>query len=117
MPILTVTTRYLDQIRAGTKTSTIRTHCRVRTGDRVTFTNYRESVRTRCVHVRSARLDALTEADAQADGFATRAALLQALREHYSLASDAVVWIIAFTQLDSDQRACASAASGHPWPQ
>lgn len=109
MPSLPVTTRYLALIRAGRKTSTIRAWatCRVQPGASLTFTNYREHIRARCVRVDHVAVDALTDTDAQTDGFASRVELLAALHRHYA-ALPTHVWIVRFALLnDSDQSAFA----------
>lgn len=108
MPILTVKSRYLPLMQSGQKTTTIRLSCKVRPGDSLTFTDYRASVRTRCTSVAHVAIRDLTEGDAHADGFTTRADLLNALHAHYTLAPDARVWIIRFALNDSPHSLFAS---------
>lgn len=97
MPLVTTAGRYLALIRDGRKTSTIRMRCRVTSGQPITFTNYRDSVRTRCVSVEQRVVDTLTDTDAQADGFADLTELLHALRQHYpTLSQHDVVSVIRF---------------------
>lgn len=97
MPILTVKRRYLALIRSGEKTSTIRLTCKVQPGDVLTFTDYRDSVRTRCQSVERLRVQDLTDAHARADGFDTRVDLLAALHAHYpDLSPKAGVWVVRF---------------------
>lgn len=108
MPQLAIKSRYLAQIRAGTKTTTIRLACRVKPDDALTFTDYRSSARTRCLGVEQVAVSELTHDHALTDGFGSLPELLAALREHYDLAPTARVWVIRFAlEKDSDQSALA----------
>lgn len=74
--------KFLDDIRSGTKTQTIRLwkHRRMRAGQR----SYIPGVGPiRIIAVDCVNIDALTDADAVPDGFATAAALRKELRTIY----------------------------------
>lgn len=118
MPILSVPSEYLQWIREGRKTSTIRLAPPrgLAINGPLTFTDYRESVRVRVQTVRMIRLDALTDADARHDGFASVAELRRVLDRHYALAPDVVLCLIRFAVNDSPQSVRASDASGHGAP-
>lgn len=115
---ITVTRWYLELIRTGRKTSTIRPWSRdvckkLRRGARLTFTDYRSSVRTECTGARQATVGELTIEDATTDGFASLDELLRALQTHYpDLHADSRVCIVRFRVLNpSDQSAAATRAS------
>lgn len=99
--------RYLDLVRAGQKTTTIRYEpiCRARVGDAMTLIDYRSpAVRAHCSRVEERRVADLTDADARADGFVSLHALRVALRHHYpTLSPRSRVWIVHFT-LDAQRR-------------
>lgn len=111
--MLPVKTAYLSLIASGRKTSTIRAweQCRVKPGQRLTFTNYRTSVRVQVLTVSCVRVEQLTRDDAVSDGFASLRELIEALRSHYpTLRPDARVWVIRFELAnDSSQSARATA--------
>jgi len=115
---LIVSTDYLDLIRLGLKTASIRTWrtCRLRPGDPLTFNNYRTSSRGVCTSVTRKRVGDLDVRDAQRDGFDTVWELRCALRKHYpTLTASTRVWVIGFDLLppnDSAHSARAAAASG-----
>lgn len=75
--------QYFEAIRAGTKTTTIRfwRYAMVRAGREEAV---RGLGRLRIESVEEISFDGLTDADAQADGFADLAGLQRALGEHYS---------------------------------
>lgn len=101
--VLTAPGRYLTLMRSGRKTSTIRVwaECRVASGEAVTFTNYRESVRTRCMGVDRRAVRELTDRDARADGFDSLSELLAALTHHYpTLEPTTRVWVVRFALVD-----------------
>jgi hypothetical protein len=110
--VLTVKGSYLDLIRSGRKTSTIRLWdvCRIHPGGRLTFTNYRDSVRTICASVECVRVEQLSANDARTDGFDSLRELLKALRKHYpTLTRETRVWVVHFALLnDSAQSARAT---------
>jgi hypothetical protein len=81
-PMLLFKRRFLDDIRSGTKTQTIRLwkHRMMRTGQR----SYIPGVGPiRIDSVEEVEVDKLTDADAQPDGFATAAELQRELRAIY----------------------------------
>jgi hypothetical protein len=74
--------KFLDAIRDGSKTQTIRLwkHCRMRAGQR----SYIPGIgHIRITAIEQVEVDQLTDADAIPDGFATAAALKQELRTIY----------------------------------
>lgn len=110
---LPVTSEYLERIRSGRKTTTIRTSCRLSAGDGIGFTNYRDYLRARCIGVDLRLMHELSEDDARADGFEDLKALRVALKTHYpTLRASSRVWIIRFELLtDSPHIDRASVAS------
>lgn len=103
---------YLELIRQGLKTTTIRPWktCRLRPGVTLSFNG---RVRARLRSVEQVPLSAIDDHAARADGFASRRAFLKAIRSHYpTLANDALVWVLAFDPPNrSAQSARATAAS------
>lgn len=98
VPSLTVTSAYLDLIRRGQKTSTVRTRCSLSPGDTFTFTNYRTRLQVVCTAVEQRTLQQLTHRDAQADGFANASELRAALMTHYpALTPWSRVFVIRFS--------------------
>jgi len=112
--------RYLGLIRSGRKTTTVRLSPGIRPGQLFTFTDCRDSVRVRCLDVRDLAVRALTDVDAQRDGFADLDDLLAALRQHYPhLTAWTRVFVVAFTleESDSAHRARATPTSGQLFPE
>ena len=92
---------YLERIRTARKTTTIRlARPRASVGSVILFTNYRETIRTRCVSVDSTLVRLLTEQHALDDGFDSLDDLHAALRTHYpALRADTAVFVIRFELL------------------
>ena len=89
--------KYLDAIRSGEKTQTIRLwqHCRMRSGQRSYIPG---AGHIRITLVESVDIEALTDADAIPDGFATAAELQHELRTIYGekLAQGCQAFRVAF---------------------
>jgi len=106
---------YLRLIESGQKTTTIRPwrRCKLVPGGTLSFNGRVVVTLTRVEH---RHLADLTDADARADGFASRAAFVRAFCGHYP-AIDArdratKVWVLHFKSPSrSDQRARAGATS------
>lgn len=99
MRILLLATKgqYLDLIRSGRKTATVRIRNVAQPEQTIAFTNYRSTVYATCTDVVPRTIDTLTNADADADGFEDVHALRAALLEHYpTLTPDDRVWVIRF---------------------
>jgi hypothetical protein len=81
--LLLLQRHYLQQVRAGTKTATIRPWktCKLKRGDPLVFSGRVYVTITRVVHC---TFDTVSAADAQADGFPSAAACRRALHEHYA---------------------------------
>lgn len=87
---------YLELIRQGLKTTTIRPWkvCRLKPGAVLSFNG---RVRARLLSVSQVPLSAIDDQAARADGFTSRRAFLKAFRTHYpAIAEDAQVWILSF---------------------
>ena len=107
---------YVNQVLAGTKTSTIRPwpRCYLRPGSAISFNG---RVRATCTAVERLHLSEVGEDDARADGFADRADFERAFLAIYPHATSATpVWVIRFRLNDSDQSARASDTSGQLFP-
>lgn len=95
--------RFVNQVLAGTKTSTIRPwpRCSLRPGSPISFNG---RVRATCTAVERTRLADLIDADICADGFVSRADFNAAFREFYPHATpETLVWVIRFALKDSAQ--------------
>lgn len=116
MKAFAMKTAYLEAIRRGEKTATVRLEgglsAQAEVGGLLTFTNYKPgaTVRARCTDVRHETVSALTEDDARADGFASLDELLTALRKHYpTLRATTRVCVIRFCfEKDSAHNAAAT---------
>jgi hypothetical protein len=103
--------KFLDAIRAGTKTQTIRlwSVCRMKTGQRsyIPGAGY-----IRVTSVEPVDLDALTDADALPDGFASAALLRDELATLYAdqLSVGHRAYRIRFELLSSEEQAAVIAA-------
>jgi len=87
---------YLARIASGEKTTTIRPWrtCTLRVGTVLSFNGKIRVVLTKLEH---RRVRELSDQDARADGFPSRAALRAALRSHYpTLTLDRRVWVLHF---------------------
>ena len=84
---MALNSRFFDDVRKGSKTSTIRKGKRsVRVGERLALTdNRRNRVEVDVTQVDIKRLVDLTDDDAQRDGFESTNDLADALREFYPL--------------------------------
>ena len=94
--LLFVKPDYLSRIRAGHKTTTIRPWkvCSLKPGAVLSFNG---RVRVTITEVAHVRYGDLTDADAQADGFASRLELDTAFRSHYpGVTVDSLVWVLRF---------------------
>lgn len=88
---------YLQRIRAGTKTATVRPWktCTLQPGDPLVFSG---GVRATITRVTPRRLNTLTDAEIRADGFPSRAAFRAAVRRLYpTLPPDAPCVVLHFT--------------------
>ena len=88
--------RYVDLVRAGTKTSTIRPwpQCRLIPGSPISFNGH---LRVVCTTVERLSLADLSDADIRADGFETQVNFRAAFLSHYPTATDdTLVWVIRF---------------------
>jgi len=98
---------YVELVRAGRKTSTIRpwAHCRVRVGGPISFNG---RLRVTCTGIERTRIADLSSLDIRADGFESRDDFETAFRGIYPHATpDTPVWVIRFALNDSAQRARA----------
>ena len=106
---------YVDQVRAGTKTSTIRLwpRCALRPGGPISFNG---RTRAHCTSIDRVRLANLSDPDIRADGFASRTHFRTAFLSHYPTATDdSLVWVIRFALNDSAHIARATDRShGNP---
>lgn len=101
-PTLHFAPRYLEAVRAGTKTTTVRRHdpvpngpVRLSFGDTALPATVTEQITT--------TVAALQEIDAARDGFTDRAELLAALEHHYpGLEPEAEVVVVHFTLTEQD---------------
>lgn len=94
--LLFVKGAYLELIRQGRKTTTIRPWkvCSLTPGRVLSFNG---KIRVRLRAVNQVPLADIDDQAAQADGFASRRAFLHAMRSHYpTLGADALVWVLAF---------------------
>ncbi len=89
--------RFLDLIRAGRKTQTIRLwrHPRVKPGQLAYVPGLDRRLRILTVR-RLPSLATLTRADARADGFPSRRALLSEIRRLYPHPADRKIWRVRF---------------------
>jgi len=95
-PLLLLKRHYLQQVRAGTKTATIRPWktTTLKPGDRLVFSGGVRAIITRVVRC---TIDTVSAADCQADGFASSRAFRRAMRDIYpQLADDAPCVVLHF---------------------
>ena len=99
--------QYLEQVRAGRKTSTIRPwpRCHLKPGSSISFNG---RLRVVCAGVERARLADLSLSDIRSDGFKSREDFMRAFHALYPAATtDTAVWVIRFALTDSAHSARA----------
>jgi len=83
MPTLFFKKQYMQMIRAGEKTSTIRAFSSVKAGDDVVFLSGRDKIRAKVLSVEHLPVEKITSEMAQTDGFKSKKELLETLLELY----------------------------------
>lgn len=90
--------QYLDAVREGTKTTTVRKEAIDLPSPEVLLDFDDVQLPATVTATRLTTVGELTDADAVSDGFADRAALIAALRTHYDeVLDDDVVTVVSFT--------------------